>query len=139
MGFSVYAVGEMLVAFTKGNRSRIRVREREARQARIMLRMREARILCGASIQQVVEALGGEFHLQTIKDAELGIRPPTQRMRFALSDVYGVPENILFWDWDNIREYMVKKGGGLRRAIPEYKGRRIASGEVHRRVQENDD
>jgi transcriptional regulator with XRE-family HTH domain len=102
-----------------------------------MLRVREARILCEASIYQVSEEIG--MHAQEIKEAELGIRPPRQKLREALAEVYGIPENILFWDWDKAREFMVKKGGGLRRALREYKGRKGIGGPVHRRIQPNDD
>ena len=103
----------------------------------MMLRCREARIVAGLSIEQVASLI--KMHPQTLKLAELGMRMPSQKLRDRLSDVMRIPENILFWDWDQTYKFMLKRGGGLLRAIPEYRGKRRLFVELHKRVQENDD
>lgn len=125
------------MAFTSGNKTRIALGEREARQSPVMLRMREARVLCELSIEQVASLV--RIHKQTIKMAELGIQAPSPKMRERLATLYGIPENILFWEWDEVHRMLLEKGGGLQEAIPEYEGRKGLYVEVHRRIQPNDD
>jgi transcriptional regulator with XRE-family HTH domain len=103
----------------------------------MMLRVREARILCGISVYQA--AAQANVSPQMLKMVELGTQAPYPRIRRQLSKLYRVPQYVLFEDWDRTIEYMQKIGGGLRKALPEYKGVKGLDGEIHRRVQPNDD
>lgn len=101
-----------------------------------MLRMREARLLCGCTISAV--AGDTDLSYQAIKGAELGVVAPYPKLRRRLSDYYGVPQYQLFADWDEALEKLASVAGGLEET--GYKGKKgLPYGEVHQRFREDDD
>jgi transcriptional regulator with XRE-family HTH domain len=118
------------------------------RQSPIMLRMREARILCGLSIGKAAAMV--DLSAQAVKDGELGRFAPYPAMRKKLSKLYGVPEEILFADWDEISAFIREVGvagtrskrrtGRLVDVLPKYRGKKFDSrAEVHKTLEPEDD